>query len=92
MHLFDGIQQPIQYIFKGIIYLKLNKFSPIDFFVLGLSLCILFYVDKNINKISWSNWIKQKNTVVRWSIYFIMTFLIIAFGIFDNRQFIYFQF
>jgi alginate O-acetyltransferase complex protein AlgI len=92
MHLFDGILQPISYIFKGIIYLKMHKFLPIDFAVLFFALCLLFYVDKNKNNRNWNLWLQNKPTIIRWSIYLVLTFLIIIFGIFDNRQFIYFQF
>jgi alginate O-acetyltransferase complex protein AlgI len=54
MHLFDGILQPISYVFKGIIYLKMHKFLPIDFAVLFFALCLLFYVDKNKNNKNWN--------------------------------------
>lgn len=92
MHLFDGILQPISYVFKGIIYLKMHKFLPIDFAVLFFALCLLFYVDKNKNNRNWNFLLQNKPTIIRWSIYLVLTFLIIIFGIFDNRQFIYFQF
>lgn len=91
-HLFDGIAQPIQYILKGIIYLKLNKFLLIDFLVLGVSLVILLVVDMNLQTKNWNIWLQKKSTFFRWSTYIIITLMIIIFGIFDNRQFIYFQF
>jgi D-alanyl-lipoteichoic acid acyltransferase DltB (MBOAT superfamily) len=36
--------------------------------------------------------LSEKPVWVRWSIYFIITYSIIFFGVFDNTQFIYFQF
>ena len=41
---------------------------------------------------SWRETIKQKPIYVRWAVYYFMIFLIISLGVFDDRQFIYFQF
>jgi alginate O-acetyltransferase complex protein AlgI len=37
-------------------------------------------------------WFRTKPIVVRWSIYYAAFFIILVFGVFDKRQFIYFQF
>jgi alginate O-acetyltransferase complex protein AlgI len=37
-------------------------------------------------------WFRAKPIVVRWSIYYATFFIILVFGVFDKRQFIYFQF
>ncbi|MGZ5285664.1 MAG: MBOAT family O-acyltransferase, partial [Flavisolibacter sp.] len=36
--------------------------------------------------------VKRKPMAIRWSIYYIMLFSIIFLGVYENRQFIYFQF
>ncbi|MEP7263967.1 MAG: MBOAT family protein, partial [Bacteroidota bacterium] len=37
-------------------------------------------------------WISQRHYIIRWSIYYASIALIIAAGVFENKQFIYFQF
>jgi len=38
------------------------------------------------------NYVLGQNKVLRWSVYYIAIILILLFGVFDNAQFIYFQF
>jgi alginate O-acetyltransferase complex protein AlgI len=61
--------------------------------IFALSL-ILFLEIVNYLKINYniSNWFTKQPLAVRWSVYFILVFTIMAFGVFDDRQFIYFQF
>jgi alginate O-acetyltransferase complex protein AlgI len=44
------------------------------------------------NKYNISTWIKSKPTFIRWCIYYVFVYIILFFGVFENRQFIYFQF
>jgi alginate O-acetyltransferase complex protein AlgI len=44
------------------------------------------------NKYQLSEWISTKPVYVRWSIYYAVILTIIFFGVYENRQFIYFQF
>lgn len=37
-------------------------------------------------------WLQQKSRAVRWSVYYLLLLFILFFGVFGNRQFIYFQF
>jgi D-alanyl-lipoteichoic acid acyltransferase DltB (MBOAT superfamily) len=44
------------------------------------------------NRHSMTEWIRTKPIYIRWSIYYAVFFLILFFGVYENRQFIYFQF
>jgi alginate O-acetyltransferase complex protein AlgI len=44
------------------------------------------------NKYQLSEWINARPVYVRWSIYYTVILTIIFFGVYENRQFIYFQF
>ena len=53
---------------------------------------LLEVIHKLQGKGSVSDLIAARPTAVRWGIYFVLTLSIYMFGIFNNRQFIYFQF
>ncbi len=44
------------------------------------------------NRHSITEWIRSKPVYIRWGIYYAVFFLILFFGVYENRQFIYFQF
>lgn len=44
------------------------------------------------NKYSVRDWIRAKPMFLRWSFYYIFVLMIIFLGVYDNKQFIYFQF
>lgn len=44
------------------------------------------------NKVSIIEWLSKKPIAFRWCVYYFVFFLILFFGVFQNRQFIYFQF
>ena len=88
-HMVSGITQPVLYLMKGVAYLKFWKFTGIDLFVLVSAIIILFYVEMKSNI---QLWVRSRPVLIRWNIYFWMTVCIILFGVFDSRQFIYFQF
>jgi alginate O-acetyltransferase complex protein AlgI len=88
-HTVSGITQPLSYLLKGYAYIKFWNFTGIDMIVLMTAVFLLFYVEMKTNI---QQWIQQQHVFVRWNIYAWMTVCIILFGVFDSRQFIYFQF
>jgi alginate O-acetyltransferase complex protein AlgI len=44
------------------------------------------------NRINLSLWVKQRMVLIRWALYYAYIFTILSMGVFQNRQFIYFQF
>lgn len=88
-HSLSGVLHPGTYLLKGYAYIKFWKFTTVDMFVLSLAVFLLFYVEQKSNI---QEWLQQKPVWFRWNIYFWMTVCIILFGVFDSRQFIYFQF
>jgi alginate O-acetyltransferase complex protein AlgI len=44
------------------------------------------------NRHSVTEWVRSKPAMLRWGIYYAVFFLILFFGVYENRQFIYFQF
>ena len=91
-------------IIKGIpeILLNIIKNHSIDFEYLGVSnlnIIILFsliifleLIQYIQTKKSISEILIKQPTYIRWSIYYIFIFSILFLGVFENRQFIYFQF
>jgi alginate O-acetyltransferase complex protein AlgI len=62
---------------------------------LVLSFVLIFFLEiVHLVQRRWSiiGLIKKKPLVVRWSLYYLLLIAIIFFGIYENRQFIYFQF
>jgi D-alanyl-lipoteichoic acid acyltransferase DltB (MBOAT superfamily) len=88
-HTLDGLHAPISYLMSGWGYIRFWKFTGIDLIVLASALGVLFYVEQ---KASPGLWLQRKSVLTRWSIYIMMTACIMLFGVFDSRQFIYFQF
>ncbi|MDB5228837.1 MAG: rane bound O-acyl transferase family protein [Bacteroidota bacterium] len=88
-HALSGITHPVEYLLKGFVYIKFWKFTGIDMIVLLISLFLLFYIEMKSNV---QQWLQLRPVWVRWNIYILMTACIILFGVFDSRQFIYFQF
>ncbi len=44
------------------------------------------------NKFHFRDFIREKPTYLRWAIYYLAFFVILVFGVYKNKQFIYFQF
>jgi alginate O-acetyltransferase complex protein AlgI len=55
--------------------------------IFGLEMVHYFQREKTVIGL-----INSQNTVVRWLVYYVLILLIIFFGVYENRQFIYFQF
>ena len=65
----------------------------IDFLLLGLSLGILFYINKIEYKTKFINYMDNKQLILRWGFYELLILLFFVFGAFHSKQeFIYFQF
>lgn len=73
--------------------LKEIHYTNGDFIIAALAIvameCIHFYQEK---KGSIQAWINARPVVIRWGIYYAALFAIIFLGVWENRQFIYFQF
>lgn len=88
-HMFAGIPDLIkdhQLLFED---LGLNKKEMILSFLLIVLLETIQYIQSKINL---TQQLKQKPFYIRWAAYYALLILIIVFGEFSNRQFIYFQF
>jgi len=88
-HLYDGFKEIAVNISQGqpvFEYLGVSKI-----FVLGL---IIFLETVNYfkSKHNISDWFTKKPVAIRWGAYFVIVMMIMAFGVFEDRQFIYFQF
>lgn len=89
IHLWSGIKEIFFNLLNNLPvfeYLGISKF-----FALGLIIfleTINYYKDKYDIAI----WFTSKPMIFRWTTYFIVALTIMVCGVFDNRQFIYFQF
>ncbi len=73
--------------------LNLNIYVPNKEIWLGIGFILLMETVHFIQtKISINSWIKKQPRLLRWSIYYGVIATIWIFGVFENRQFIYFQF
>lgn len=81
------------YQLSTIVTLGLDKY---DLIVAALSILILIMVSLIRRKSSLRDIIAKRNIVIRWSVYFILLFTVLIFGIYgpgyDASEFIYFQF
>jgi alginate O-acetyltransferase complex protein AlgI len=91
-NLITGIHQNIFNLFHHFplgLHLGISKSD----LLIGIGAIILMeIIHKMQNKYSLRDWIRTKPTLVRWSIYYVVILLIIFLGVYENRQFIYFQF
>lgn len=61
--------------------------------LIGIAAVVLMEIIHVIqNKHSVRDWIRSKPSYIRWSIYYAVVLMILFFGVYENRQFIYFQF
>jgi hypothetical protein len=61
--------------------------------LIGVAAIILMEVIHVLQyKVNIFDWIRQRPLVVRWGIYYVVFFMILFFGVYENREFIYFQF
>jgi D-alanyl-lipoteichoic acid acyltransferase DltB (MBOAT superfamily) len=91
-HIFTGIPDLIDTLFHHqsvLEYLGLSNSELLlsVFLILFLEFVHYFQSKTNITKL-----LKQKPAYIRWAVYYAIFFAIIFLGIFEKRQFIYFQF
>lgn len=94
-HMFDGISDPINYLRTG--YRLSTISSKIDLYGIALPVIILIIFDYISLKQDCIQLLREKNLVLRWSVYIIMTalwsfVLISSFATESTSSFIYFQF
>jgi hypothetical protein len=67
-------------------------FGREDIFFSLLLIIGLYISELLIKKKNFRDFYAPKKKVLRWSIYYVLIFLIIAIGVYEKRDFIYFQF
>lgn len=91
-HSITGLFKDLGKLFQN---LPLNIYtgeSKLQFIIAIGAILLMEYIHVFQNKSNVISWISEKPTFLRWSIYFCICLMIYYFAIFDNRQFIYFQF
>ncbi len=91
-HIFTGLDD--------IFYRLVNHLPVIENFGIGkksilISVLLIIFLETVHfiqNKVNISEIILRKPAIVRWSIYYVLIIAIIFLGVYENRQFIYFQF
>lgn len=63
-----------------------------DLTIIVIAMLILEFVQWNQRGTSVSKWFDAKPKWQRWSAYYVVLFLILCYGVYNNSQFIYFQF
>ncbi len=63
-----------------------------DIYISILAILFLLLVEMFQRAQSFREWVNSKPIVMRWSFYYLILFSILLFGIFQQNQFIYFQF
>lgn len=91
-HSITGVYKDITHLFQNMpvnLYIGESKFQ----FIIAI-VAIIFMVLIHIlqNRYNIGVWISNKPTLFRWSIYLSVCLIMYYFAVFDNRQFIYFQF
>jgi len=72
---------------------KLNLGATNAQIAVGIAAIVLMEIIHIVqNRHSMIEWIRTKPVYIRWGIYYCVFFLILFFGVYENRQFIYFQF
>ena len=91
-HLFAGLHPYFSSLFHHArVRLGLGlSYSELLIGVIAIVLMEIIHVMQN--KYSIRDWIRSKPAYIRWSIYYAIVIMIIFFGVYENRQFIYFQF
>ena len=83
-HMFDGISSNIKELRLG-----MDDHYWIVFAFAVILMFVIEHINSRCNLIAWT---EQQRTVVRWSLYFIIVFVIFLYGAFGVDNFIYVQF
>jgi alginate O-acetyltransferase complex protein AlgI len=65
---------------------------PLWQFVLSIVLIPFLFIAEKAFSYQEENWLNAKPRFVRWTAYYILVFSILVFGVYNTKQFIYFQF
>lgn len=61
--------------------------------ILGIfGFAMLFFGEIISGQFELSNYISKQSQIIRWAVYFVLMSMILVFGVFDNKAFIYYQF
>ena len=91
-HIFTGLPDLKYKLLHHFFIFENIGLSRIDLVLSVLFILLLETVHYIQRKKSISEFILQKPIYFRWAVYYCVIFLILFFGVFENRQFIYFQF
>lgn len=90
-HSFVGLGKQVQTLLGGTLNLDLGATKAQ--LLIGVAAIVLMEIIHVLQyRVNLFDWIRQRPMVVRWGIYYAVFFLILFFGVYENRQFIYFQF
>jgi alginate O-acetyltransferase complex protein AlgI len=88
-HSITGLYQNIFDHLPVVLHAGISRF---DFILAVTAVIMMEFIHLIQRKYGVRDWINSKPAYLRWSIYYIAILMIIFFGYFQNRQFIYFQF
>jgi D-alanyl-lipoteichoic acid acyltransferase DltB (MBOAT superfamily) len=83
-HLFSGLTFDVFHIYIGLDF--------IDLMIAVFSICFLEFIHLIQEHVRMRQFLKDKPRPIRWSIYISILLMILVFGVFGAKQFIYFQF
>ncbi len=91
-HSITGLYQNLSNLYHHLpLNLKLGL-SKRELLIGVLAIILMEIIHIMQNKYKMRDWIRSKPTYLRWSIYYAVVLMIVFLGVYENRQFIYFQF
>jgi alginate O-acetyltransferase complex protein AlgI len=91
-HLFSGLGETVRQFVHGQLWLPDLGVAPGEVLFSACLIIFLEVVHFLQNKINFNKFLSEKPVVLRWTVYYLVIFSILVFGVFQSRQFIYFQF
>jgi D-alanyl-lipoteichoic acid acyltransferase DltB (MBOAT superfamily) len=91
-HLFSGLGETFRQFVHGQLWLPDFGVAPSEVLFSACLIIFLEVVHFLQNKIDFNKFLREKHVIFRWAVYYIVIIAILAFGVFQSRQFIYFQF
>lgn len=100
-HIYTGFGSYIKILLSSILHFSFRHeliepftfgFNDMELYLAILFIGILFLVHIIQTKVQIREYVSQRPLVLRWAIYLILIFIILIYGKFENRQFIYMQF
>lgn len=91
-HLFSGLYLNLSNLYHHL-DIKLELGLQKSELLIGVTAVLLMEIIHIMqNKYNMRDWIRSKPSYIRWSIYYAAVLMILFLGVYENRQFIYFQF